>query len=405
MIPPHIYFIEDKIGQKVNRLKILIIGGTGAMGAPLTECLSDNADNTVYVMVRHPRESKKSNLFYVQGNAFDYGSFVRTVSQGYDVIIDFMIWSPKKLKQRLDVIFASCGQYIALSTSSEYIGSNEIITEKTKRLYDIYNDSERRQTQRYHIKKSVDDDLITESPYHHWTIVRPWVTFNDRKCVLVTVPISVWLWRYLNDKTVVLPKRAMDKKCTFTYGGDVARAISKLVGNKKALGEIINIASDKTVTWSEVLEIYQNTLQEVGGKPLKVEFMDDVSPIWKDIPSQYDPITRDRYYNRSFSMEKLYEVCGGEFEFGDLKENVSQCIRTIVENPEQSVPNPVYNGCMDRMTHEHMPMDIFAGREAKLKFVVFRSPVLSRLYRMYRDIKGDENRFVYKSPDSDDLIS
>jgi len=380
-------------------MKILIIGGTGTIGEPLTKILSESKENDIYIVSRHLKKFSSENIFFIKGNIFNDKFFEKLLRQEFDVIVDFMIWEPEKLKKRLDMTFNHCKQYILTSTASVYADSKEMITESnTKRLVDGYSAEERKQIQRYHIKKSMDDDIIMDSPYHNWTLIRPWVTFNTRKLPLVTVPKNVWLWRYLHEKTIYLPAEAMGKKCTYTYGGDVALAISKLVGNQKALGEIINIASDKTYTWGEVTEAFKEILQEIAGKPLKIQYVQDASVIWKNIPNQYDPIVHDRYFNRRFGMEKLNEICGEKIIFGELYENLKECLKQVIEElPDKKCSTtPDYNGIMDRLAKEHTPLNTFSSKKAKLKYLIFRSAFLSWIFRMYRFLKNDKYRYIYK---------
>ena len=71
--------------------KILILGGTGAMGAHLV-CILENTENKVYVTTRKQR-TNRNNITYVQGNAHD-DSFIRPLLQdGFDVVVDFMVYN------------------------------------------------------------------------------------------------------------------------------------------------------------------------------------------------------------------------------------------------------------------------------------------------------------------------
>ena len=378
-------------------MKILIIGGTGAMGGPLVEQLSRDSGNTVYIMVRHPRESLAENVIYLQGDANDYGSFVRTLSQGFDVIVDFMVWKPKLLKQRRDVIFASCGQYIGMSSSAVYADSNEPLAEDFPRLFDRYSKTERKQTYRYHIQKSVTDNLIMKSPYQHWTLARPSLTFNKGKLTMLGFQEETWLWRCLNDHTVVIPQDVLDKKTTLTYGGDAALAISKLVGNEKALGQVVNVASDKWATQGEILQMYQELLPEICGKELKVRYIPDASGLWIDFPQQYDIYVKDRCLNRTFSTEKLMEISGGTIEFGDLRENLKLCLEQTLNDPNLEIkPNAGFNAWMDRITHEHTALREFADKKDRKKYLIFRNSISAWIFRKYRNLRNKRFRYVYK---------
>ena len=380
-------------------MKILIIGGTGAMGGPLTEYLGANNENQVYVMVRHPRDPGMENVYYLQGNANDYGTFVRTLSQGFDVIVDFMVWKPKVLKQRLDVIFASCNQYIGMSSSAVYADSDEPLTEDSPLLFDSYKKRERKQTYRYHIRKSVTDRIIINSPYHHWTLARPSLTFNKGKLPLLGFQKETWLWRSLNNHTIVIPQDVLDKKTTLTYGGDAALAISKLVGNERALGQVVNVASDQWVTQQELLKIYQKALLELCGKEIKIQFIPDASSLWMDFPQQYDVYVKDRCLNRTFSTAKLTEICGEKIVFSDLSENIKRCLEQTLNDPNIEVgpPNAGFNGWMDRITRERIPLKNFVNTREKRKYLLFRSTFLSRMFRLYRNLRDKRFRYVYEN--------
>lgn len=377
-------------------MKVLILGGTGAMGRPLVKYLSENKENKVYVISRRAQFSYESNVCYIQGNAFDNAFFHEIIRKGYDVIIDFMIWNPKILKQRLKLIFDNCHQYIATGTSSEYIGTDELITEETPRLYDFYGDKERKQRFRYHIKKSEADDIIIQSSYNNWTIIRPWVTFNTTKNPLVTTPLSVWMWRYLHDRTIFLPQEVMDKRCSLTYGEDAARAIQKLTGNSKAFGQVVNIATNKSMTWAEAVETYQRVLWELRGKVMKLYLLPDASEIWRNIPSQFDPLAQDRFYNRSFSIEKLNEMCGEEFVFGNLYDNLKICLERTLNDPTYILgsPSPEFNGLMDRLAGEHTPLNMYKKPQRHNYLTACSSPK-SWTRRVYRYVKNDKYRYLY----------
>ena len=49
-------------------MKVLILGGTGAMGVSLVRILSENIANEVYVTSRSVHKSF-GNVYYIQGNA------------------------------------------------------------------------------------------------------------------------------------------------------------------------------------------------------------------------------------------------------------------------------------------------------------------------------------------------
>lgn len=381
-------------------MKILVIGGTGAIGKPLVECLSRDKGNEVFVIARHARAVPADNVSMIAGDIRNYAFFVRTVSRGFDVIVDLMVWSPKQLKKRLDVIFASCEHYIAMSSSAVYADCPGIITESSPLLIDGYTEAQRCQLYRYHIKKSAGDQVIMNSPYRHWTLIRPSLTFNTGKVTLLGYAKEIWLWRYLHDLTVVIPENVLDKKTTITYGGDVAKGIGMLAGDPKAFGEVVNVASDKTVTHGELLKMYQEILPEICGKEFKIKFIPDSASLYKCFPNQFDIYEKDRKLDRCFSTEKLAEICGERISFSDLREKLKMCLEGTIKdlNCKIGPPKPDYNGWMDRIAGEKMPLKVYPGRRSKLKYIIFRSASLCWLFRTYRCLRWKKYRYPYQEP-------
>lgn len=375
-------------------MKILVLAGTGAMGAPLTEYLSRDEYNSIYVVSRHRNMADTENVHYIEGNANNLFFFKNIISKGYDIIIDFMIWEPQTLQGRRDLLFENCKQYIAMGTSAEY-KDEPVVTEETGLLVDSYSKSILEQTKRYHVKKSLDVKLIKDSGYSHWTIVRPCVNFSVQKNKLVTIPANVWLWRCQNNKTIILPKEVMKKRTATMFASDAALCISKMVGNPKALGQVINIAPDLQPTWEEVIDLYQQILWNSLGKVMKIYYLPDASLLWRDIPSQYDPLVHDRFYDRYFSNKKLRDICG-DIHFGDMRESLKKCIDIMLHDPTFSIqrPNPELNAWMDRMAGEFTPSYIY-NQELMKRYKKMRSNHISKVTRLYRHHFDKSLRYLF----------
>lgn len=91
--------------------KILILGGTGAMGVYLLERLKQT-EHEVYVTSRsgHPDEG---NIHYIEGNAKDDDFLLPLLANGYDCIIDFMVYSTFEFVDRYKQLLAATKQYIS----------------------------------------------------------------------------------------------------------------------------------------------------------------------------------------------------------------------------------------------------------------------------------------------------
>lgn len=82
-------------------MKILIFGGTGAMGTPLAELLADQG-NDVFVTSRKAREYSRENIHCIVGNAHDMGFVREVLKKYYDVLVDFMNYKFSELQERLE---------------------------------------------------------------------------------------------------------------------------------------------------------------------------------------------------------------------------------------------------------------------------------------------------------------
>ena len=81
-------------------MKILVMGGTGAMGHELVPLLASNESNIVTVTSRRKIQSSEG-ITYIQGDAKNL-SFIRQVvnHNQYDVIVDFMLYTIEEFKER-----------------------------------------------------------------------------------------------------------------------------------------------------------------------------------------------------------------------------------------------------------------------------------------------------------------
>lgn len=95
-------------------MKILVLGGTGAMGTSLVDLLSKNNENDVIVTTRQKIYSTKKNLKYVTGNAMDFEFIKQLINEVYDAIIDYMVYEVDDLENRLSFYLTWTKQYFFL---------------------------------------------------------------------------------------------------------------------------------------------------------------------------------------------------------------------------------------------------------------------------------------------------
>lgn len=345
-------------------MEILILGGTGAMGVPLVEILKREG-HEIYVTSRKQMTSR-DNLHYIQGNAKDPDFFVSLLNRKYDVIIDFMVYGTDELERRLPELLSHTDQYCFFSSSRVYAESKQPITEESPRLLDVCTDQEYLHTDEYALAKAREEDLLRKSKEKNWTIIRPYITYNDYRLQLGVYEKENWLYRALQGRTIVLPKDIADKKTSLTYGPDVAAAIKNLIGNEKAYGQAFHVVNTESLTWGEILDIYLDIIERKTGKRSKVKMIDNslgLQKVWNPWQIKYD-----RMYDRVFDSSKIQEVCG-TYHYKDIKSGLEECLGNFLDNPKWLSFNWRYEAWADRVAGEHASISEIKGWKTKAGYI------------------------------------
>lgn len=195
-------------------MRILIMGGTGAMGSHLVGILAADPANELTVTTRKEFPSVENGCIrYVRGNAHDIG-FVRSlvpVGAKWDCIVDFMVYTPDEFRERVDFLLSVCKQYVFLSSARVYAGSNEPIVETSPRLLDTVNDEVYLRTDEYALAKAREENLLSQSGKTNWVIVRPYITYSEIRLQLGVLEKEQWLYRAMNGRKIVFPKDIAEK--------------------------------------------------------------------------------------------------------------------------------------------------------------------------------------------------
>ena len=287
--------------------KILVIGATGAMGTYLVPELirrgyavdAASLDDMSYT---HP------NLRHIKENMFDPDTLKSVLANGYDAIVDFLIYNKKeKFEAVMPIFLEATKHYIYLSTYRIYAGEYPI-TEESPRLIDVTDDEVLLNSGDYCIYKAEGENVLRASSYDNWTIIRPAITFSKRRFQLTTLEASVLMYRIFNNKTVVLPEAAMDIQATMTWAGDVAKMIAGLLFNPKAYKEAFTVSTNEHHTWREVAGIYER----VCGLKYITASTDDYVYILSGTNNvnTSQQLVYDRCFNRVIDNSKILDATG-----------------------------------------------------------------------------------------------
>ena len=313
--------------------RILIFGGTGAMGVYLVDILSRMGIYEIDVTSRSNRVSNYPCLRFIKGNARNDDFMKSLISKKYDIIIDFMNYNLDEFSDRCSLLLSSCGQYLWFSSSRVYADSPVPITEESPRLLDVSQDKVFLATNRYALRKARQEDLITKSGYKNYTIIRPYITYSNERLQLGIYEKEQWLYRILQGRDLVINKGIIDKQTTLTYGYDVSSAIAKLIDNQEAFGKVIQIVSSENMTWREILALYMGVIRQKRNLNPRIYLSDHMQAIDNLYEGGYNTIY-DRVYNRHFDsslIEQLAHTEGGVFK-KDMRSGLRECLTDFLDN-------------------------------------------------------------------------
>lgn len=297
------------------------------MGTHLVDYLSKNKDVSVIVTSRKERDDH-DNIKYVAGNARDL-TFMNKMVTGfhYDVIVDFMNYNYEEFEERYNILLDSCDHYIFLSSSRVYADCDGRIIESSPRLLETTTDAEFLSTNRYALRKAREEDMLRFSGKSNYTIVRPYVTYSNRRLQLGIYEKEEWLYRILNNKPIIISEGILDKITTLTFGKDVAYGIFRIaLGNP--ISDAVHITTMENMTWMEVLKLYAGIIGELLGKKLNVYISPDIKTIEILYEGGYNTIY-DRQWNRRFDNTKAEIVCG-HIDYLAMREGLSLCLRDFL---------------------------------------------------------------------------
>lgn len=330
--------------------KIMLLGGSGALGSYLTPELL-KMGYKVHVVSLDKLESDNPNLTYETANVKDDTWLAEALKGDYDAVVDFMIYATKEFAPRCELLLKSTRHYVFLSSYRVYADAKGVITENSPRLLDtVTDDPDFLATDDYSLAKARQEDIIQASGYHNFTILRPAPTFSSRKYQLISMEANSFINRALEHRPVVLPEPAMHKQATMNWSGDVAKMISRLILNPKAFGETYTVATAEHHTWGEIADYYRELIG--------MEYMTTDIDTFLDIFDRHTDWGRwrlmyDRMYDRVIDNSKILRDTGlSQSDFVPLKEALRMELATLPKDPSwchYSVATIIYEDINRRM--------------------------------------------------------
>lgn len=297
--------------------KVLVMGGTGAMGTYVVPELI-RLGYQVDVISLDEKKVVGKNVRYYTKDCMDDSFFERFLKEKqYDGIIDFMLYKTDAFAKRCEYLLENTKHYIFLSTYRVYSSLELPIKETSPLFLDTEGEEflKLKETE-YALYKACQERILQNVGRKNWTIVRPSITFSKFRYQLVTLEADLVIDRTVKGKKLVLPKGAMNINATMTWAGDVAKLFGRLLFNEKTFEEIYSICSAEHHTWREIAGFYQEL---IGLEYVEVEDETFVELLGGSDNAKYQ-LYYDRFQERIMDNSKILAVTGmRQEEFTPLK--------------------------------------------------------------------------------------
>ncbi len=311
--------------------KVLVLGATGAMGQYLVPLLAEMGYQVDGVSFDE-KKSEIPGVTYIKANAKDKEVYRDFLKQGYDGIVDFMIYGTGELPWFVPNALDHTDHYIYLSSYRVYDNKEHPIRETSPRLIDESDNVMLRNSEDYSIYKARGENIIRSLPRKNWTMIRPAITYSLMRYQLVTLEAPNTVGRAFAGKAVVLPEQARNVQATMSWAGDVARMIAGLLFNEKALCETFTVSTSEHRTWGEIADYYKDLCN------LKAVWVDKEEYLRILTPDPYETYARwqleyDRLFDRIVDNSKVLAATGMTQEslislYEGLKREIARCPRT-----------------------------------------------------------------------------
>ena len=349
-------------------MKVLLLGGTGAMGTHVIDFLKKKDKIKIVVSSRSARKAN-DKVTYVQGNAKDITFLKELCKQHWDAILDFMVYTTSELLSRIDLLLSSTVQYLFFSSARVYADSSDLITEDSPRLLDVCTDQTYLSTDEYALAKAREENILFSHKNKNWTIIRPSLTYGENRLQLGVYEKENWLYRALHGRSIVFSKDLMERYYTLSYGKDVAEGIAALVGNKDAVGEVFHIVQDQSFQWKNILELYVAEIEKVTGKKPNVVLTEKSTNLKLEY-KKYQVIY-GRYFNRHFDNSKIKKFVDTS-NWLQPDDGLVQCLDTFLKEPVYQNIDWNVEVLLDKAAHEFTPIKDIKGKRAKLSYLKHR---------------------------------
>ena len=291
---------------------VLLIAGGGTLGTYTAEELLRQGHRVDIICLEDMVSDNEDLNFYKADATLEYlEGFLQ--KKHYDGIVNFIHYPvAEEYVPYHQLLSRNTEHLIFLSSYRVYADLQHPITEEAPMLLDVIDDPEFLAKEDYALSKAKCERFLRCNPYRkNWTIVRPVISFSQRRFDINMVSGRDVVDAAQKKQTIVLPLEARHLTAGLDWSGNSGKLIANLLFKKECMGEAYTISTAQNLSWEEVAEIYTDLLG--------VEF------IWKkaEFPANSWMWFYDRAYDREIDNTKVLKATGlTKEDFKSIKEGI-----------------------------------------------------------------------------------
>jgi len=293
--------------------KVLLIAGGGTLGLYTAEELL-RLGHKVDIICLDDKKSDNENLRFFKADATVQYLKALFSHTHYDGIVNFIHYPDyKDYIPYHELLSKNTEHLIFLSSYRVYGDKQHPITESAPQLIDVIKDDPLLlENDDYGISKSRAERYLAESTCpKNYTVVRPVISFSERRLDIVTTSGQKVVEAAREGKTLKLPSEAKDLTAGLDWAGNSGKLIANILFKKECIGEAYTVSSAQNLTWGDVADIYTELLG-VKFEWVPASFPSDLW-IWH----------YDRAYDRKIDNTKILKATGLKpNDFKSIKEGI-----------------------------------------------------------------------------------
>jgi nucleoside-diphosphate-sugar epimerase len=323
-------------------LRVLFLGGTGVISSACSwRAVESGLDLTVVNRGKTSIRPLPGDVRQITVDVDDPDAIAAVAGQDFDVVVDWIAFTPDQVRARTDALRGHVGQYVFISSASAYQTppARLPITESTPLRNPFWQ---------YSRNKIACEDLLStlyRDENFPVTIVRPSHTY-DRTLVPFDGGWTI-VERMRRGRPVVVHGDG-SSLWTLTHHRDFARGLVPLLGHPRTLGDAFQITSDDVLTWDQIA----NTLATAAGTTAQIVHVpsDAIAAVH---PGWGDGLLGDKTHSAVFDNTKLRRVVPDFVATIPFEVGAREIIAWYDEDPSRQHIDPAIDDAMNTLITQH----------------------------------------------------